>query len=65
MANLLDYNIVVTKFWSQYYIHFWTNALEKSMNSFIPLAVSEIIPLSFFSKRKALVLNNPHKFICH
>ena len=35
MAKELDSDIVVSEFelQSRYYIHFWTNALAKSMNS--------------------------------
>ena len=37
VANVLDCNIVVSKFELQscYYIHLWTNTLEKDINSFI------------------------------
>ena len=38
MPDVLNYDIVLSKFKLQlhYYVHFWTNALEKGMNSFIP-----------------------------
>ena len=45
VANLLDGNIVVSKFKFQscYYIPFWTNALGKSMKLLIPFRL-----LSFY-----------------
>ena len=38
VANVLDYNILVTEFefQSRYYIQFWSNILGKGMNPFIP-----------------------------
>ena len=37
MVNMLDWDIVVSKFELQfnYYVHFWTNTLEKGMNAVI------------------------------
>ena len=38
MANMLDFNLIVSKFKLQlcYYIHFQTNTLGKGMNLLIP-----------------------------
>ena len=40
MANMLDYDIIVSKFKHQscFYVHFWTNTLRKSMKPFISLS---------------------------
>ena len=38
MANMLDYDIIVSKFELHlcYFVHFQTNNLEKSINTVIP-----------------------------
>ena len=51
--NVLDCDIVVSKFklQSPYYIHFWTNTIEKDMNPFTPPPHTLQV--------MALALNNP------
>ena len=41
VANVLDFDTVVTKFKLQscYYVHFWTNTLEKGKNCLISPAM--------------------------
>ena len=41
VAKVLEYEIIVRKFKLQfhYYVHFWTNALRKGMNSITSPAV--------------------------
>ena len=38
MVNMFYYDIVISEFEypSHYYVHFWTNTLEKGMNLLIP-----------------------------
>ena len=38
VVNVLDFDIVVSEFEIplRYYVHFWTNTLEKGMNPLIP-----------------------------
>ena len=52
MAIELDCKILVSDFelQSRYYVHFWTNALEKGMNHVIPPSIGLIVPLLFFYK---------------
>ena len=55
VANVLDYNIIVSEFELQprYHVHFQTNTLRKGMNSVIPTcygldSTTSVIPLGFF-----------------
>ena len=50
MANGLDCDHEVSEFelQSRYYVHFWTNVVAKSMNSFIPPFMGYIVSLQFF-----------------
>ena len=52
MAKVLDSKIIVYEFELKlcYYIHFWTNTLEKGMNSSIPKALGYSVPLLFVYK---------------
>ena len=42
LVNVMNYDIGVSdlKLHSRYYVHFWTNAFKKGMNSLIPPAIS-------------------------
>ena len=52
MASVLDCNIAESKFKLQlhFYIHFWTNILEKSMDSLSSHPSYGLVPLLFFYK---------------
>ena len=58
MTNVLVCDIAVSEFEIQsfHYIHFWTNSLEKVMNSLIPPDTELIVPLPIFHKYKMLVV---------
>ena len=49
MAKVLNYGFEVSEFehQSRYYIHFWTNIQEKSMNLQILLAMGKLVSLLF------------------
>ena len=51
MAKTLDCGLEVSEFELQlrYYVHFWTNALRKGMNSFISKANNQIVSQLFFN----------------
>ena len=52
MATVLDSSLKVSWFKLQlrWYVHFQTNAFEKSMNLLIPRAMGEIVSPLFFYK---------------
>ena len=54
LANVLDWDIVVSKFTLQscYYVHFQPNALEKGMNAVVSLAFGEIVSQLYLQKEK-------------
>ena len=49
---MIDCNLVVSEFELDLYnyVHIWTNALGKGMNSFILQAMNKIVQLMFFYK---------------
>ena len=50
MVNAMDSRIVVSEFelYPYYYVHFRTDTIGKSLNTFILPAMGYIVPLLFF-----------------
>ena len=66
MANVQDYDVVVSKFerQSRYYVHFQTHILEKGLNSCIPHSLGYIVSeLPFYDAD--LDLGNPWRLLGH
>ena len=64
VVDALDNDVIAGEFKLQscHYVHFWTNALGKGMNRFIPQLW---VKKWYYSSRMALAFNNTWRLICH
>ena len=67
MDKLMNYGLEVNEFelQSRYYVHIWTNTLEKGMNPLIPPAMGDIVSLMFFYKDGFGIKKKQWRLICH